>query len=118
MYELDVIKQSALAKKMGGPPIFNDGFLHKVTINPDSITLDIKILSRSNPLLQKDTFVRLLLHGIHSYRFESTDVSHTLMIIHDLDIRREKDRLRMLLESNTGELSEVLFEQIELVEKE
>ncbi len=114
MYEIDLIKNTKLAKQLGGPPIFIDGYLHRANINHHDLTLDIKILSQNNPLLNRDTLVQLKMIGIKRLHFDFLNIKNQLMIIHDLEIRKEGTGLHMILESNTGEISEVWFESIEL----
>ncbi|MFH5881494.1 hypothetical protein [Liberiplasma polymorphum] len=114
MYPLDVIKSTKLAKKLGGPPIFNDGYLQHVLINADTVILDIKILAQNNPLLNNDTQVKLHLKKIHSIRFNTDSSDAYIMIIHDIDVRKEGNLLHLILESSLGEISEFIFESIEL----
>ncbi len=116
MYQLDVIKTTKLAKKLGGPPIFHDGFLHSVTLDKNTMTLDIKLLSQSNPLLNTDTRVLLKLTNIIRFSLSSNTVKQALLVIHDLDIRKTNNHLHLILESTDGSLSEVEFETIELIE--
>lgn len=118
MYELDVIKTTRLAKKLGGPPIFHDGFLEAFYVDKKSMRLEIRILSQNNPVLTKDTKVSLTLHGIHYFEIISEEHDHALMVIHDLEIRKEGELLRLLLESNEGKISTVVFDTIELTEAE
>ena len=114
MYELDIIKSTSLAKKMGGPPIFNDGYLERVTLDSVQTVLEMVILSDHNPSLQKDTRVNLVLNGVHAFNIESEKVNHGLFVINDLDIRREGNGLIMRLESSRGEVSTFRFQTIEL----
>lgn len=114
MYEVDLIKSTKLAKKLGGPPIFNDGFLQKVTLSKEQVVFNIKILSQNNPLLSKDTDIYLKLYTIHKCHFSSDDTENGLLIIHNIDIRKEGEFLRLILESNRGEISEFVFDYIEL----
>ncbi len=117
MYAVELVKKTALAKKLGGPPVFHDGHLTRILIDADTVAIDIRILSKNNPRLRKDTPVRLRLGAVDSFRFECADVGDPLMVVHDLDIRKEDDdKLRMLLESARGEISEIVFETIELVD--
>lgn len=116
MYELDLIKSTKLAKKLGGPPIFHDGFLHRVTVDKDIMTLDVKLLSQSNPLLKSDTNVLLKLNNIKRFTMSSRSIKNALLVIHDLDIRKVNDHLHLILESTDGTISEVEFETIELIE--
>ncbi|MFP4078956.1 MAG: hypothetical protein ACLFUQ_07415 [Candidatus Izemoplasmataceae bacterium] len=114
MYELDVIKSTSLAKKMGGPPVFNDGYLKRITLDRSLTVLEMVILSDHNPSLKKDTVVNLVLHDVHAFNIESEKVDHGLFVINDLDIRREGTGLVMRLESSRGEMSTFHFESIEL----
>ncbi len=114
MYQLNVIKQTKLVKQLGGPPVFHDGFLRRVVIDGDTMVLDIRILASNNPLLTDDTMVALKLKGVTRTVIQAMDIGEHVMIIHDLDIRKEEDGLHMLLEANTGEVSEVWFASIEL----
>ncbi len=118
MYELDVIKRTQLAKKLGGPPIFHDGFLKKAVLTKESVSLSIEILSDNNPSLDKDTLVTLKLNNVKEIDFTSREHKDNLFIIHDLDIRREDDGLHLRLESARGDVSEFIFETIELSENE
>ncbi len=115
MYEIDLIKNTKLAKQLGGPPIFLDGYLHRVEMNHETLVLDIKILSQNNPRLSRDSLVQLKLVGLVRLQFDFPSIKNQLMIIHDLDIRKEDRQLHMILESNTGEINEVWFERIELM---
>ncbi len=114
MYQLNVIKQTKLVKQLGGPPVFHDGFLRRVLIDGDEMTLVIRILASNNPLLSADTMVALKLLGVTRTLINATDVGQHVMVIHDLDIRKENDGLHMVLESSSGEVSEVWFAAIEL----
>lgn len=116
MYALDVIKKTSLAKKLGGSPIFHDGYLKSIHIEPKAITLDIEILSSMNPLLSNDTLVKLKLNQIHAFNILSTHVSNHLLIIHDLDIRHEGDQLHLIIETNLKEIIEIYFESIDLTD--
>ncbi len=116
MYALDIIKTTALAKKMGGPPIFNDGYLERVTLDRERTVLEMVILSDHNPSLEKDTRVKLVLCDVHAFNIESAKVTHGLFVINDLDIRREDHGLVMRLESSRGEMSTFRFDSIELKE--
>ena len=116
MYALDVIKKTALAKKLGGPPIFHDGLLCEIRLKPNHMVMIIDILSASNPLLKNDTRVSLNMRNIKSYRLESDSVGKYLTVIHDLDIRKQDGLLRLLLETTQGDINEVLFESIELTD--
>ncbi|MFW5864812.1 MAG: hypothetical protein ACOCUE_02005 [Candidatus Izemoplasmataceae bacterium] len=116
MYALDVIKKTSLAKKLGGPPIFHDGYLKSIEIEPTRITLNIEILSQVNPLLSHDTLVTLRLKNIHAFNIVSSHVKDHLLIIHDLDIRNEGDRLHLMIESNLKEVIEIYFESIEFTD--
>lgn len=114
MYELDAIRSTSLARKMGGPPIFNDGYLKRVTLERERTILEMVILSDHNPSLKKDTRVNLVLNGVHAFNIESEKVNHGLFVINDLDIRREGNGLLMRLESSRGEMSTFRFDTIEL----
>jgi hypothetical protein len=116
MYALDVIKKTALAKKLGGPPIFHDGYLKRIHIEPSLITLDIEILKAVNPLLKDDTMVTLRLRTIHAFNIVSSHVKNHLVIIHDLDIRNEGDQLHLVIETNLKERIEIYFESIDLTD--
>ncbi len=116
MYQLDLIKTTKLAKKLGGPPIFHDGFLHRITVDKDTMTLDVKLLSQSNPLLNTDTRVFLKLNNIRHFSLNAKAIKNQLLIIHDLDIRKLNGHLHLILESTDGTISEVEFESIELIE--
>ena len=118
MYEIDVIKKTKLAKKLGGPPIFHDGFLKKAVFTKERVSLFIEILSDNNPSLNKDTLVTLQLNNVYEIDFTSREHKDNLFIIHDLDIRREDDGLHLRLESARGDVSEFVFESIELCENE
>lgn len=109
-----MIKQTALAKKLGGPPIFNDGYLHSISLNKDILIMDIKLLAQNNPLLTKDSRVLLKLYNVQSYHLTSTTHKEALAIIHNIDIRKEENYLRLRLESTLGDMNEVVFESIEL----
>ena len=114
MYPLDLVKTSKLAKKLGGPPIFHDGYLQKIIIEENNVILTIKILAQNNPLLNKDTQVTLHLKNVESIQFNAQSIKQTIMVIHDIDVRKENSHLRMILESSLGEKSEFIFESIEL----
>lgn len=114
MYELDLIKSTSLAKKMGGAPVFNDGYLKKVTLDRSVTILEMVILSDHNPSLEKDTEVKLVLNDVHAFKIESEKVNHGLFVINDLDIVRDGTGLLMRLESSRGEMSTFRFETIEL----
>ncbi|MFW5838523.1 MAG: hypothetical protein ACOCU1_01160 [Bacillota bacterium] len=114
MYQLDIIKQTALAKKLGGLPIFNDGFLHSISLNKDVLIMDIKLLAQNNPLLTSDSRVLLKLYNVISYNLTSTTHKEALAIIYNIDIRKEENHLRLLLESTLGDMNEIVFESIEL----
>lgn len=116
MYALDVIKKTSLAKKLGGPPIFHDGYLKSIHIEPKAVTLDIEILSSMNPLLTSDTVVKLKLNHIHAFNILSSHVTNHLLIIHDLDIRNEGSQLHLVIETNLKERIEIYFESIDLTD--
>lgn len=118
MYQIDVIKTTALAKKLGGLPIFHGGYLHALNVTAETLTLYLQLLSQNNPLLKNDTRVLLKLKGLHSFAFSSEPTPQALMMIHDLDIRKESDCLRLRLECTQGHIHEALFESIELTDDE
>lgn len=114
MYQLDVIKNSSLAKLLGGPPIFHDGFLKAVNITHQKMVLDIEILAQNNPLLDHDAMVRLELNNIQSFSLGSQDCEKHILTIHDLDIQKKPPYLHLKLESKEGYIYDCLFETIEL----
>ena len=116
MYQIDIIKKTELAKKLGGLPIFHDGFIRSINMDQEAITLDIKLLSLSNPLLSNDTHVLLKLINVTQVHFRMSPKKDVLTIIHDLDIRPSQGKLHLIIESTEGEISEVEFEKIELIE--
>lgn len=116
MYQIKSVEKTALAKKLGGVPVFHDGALQSVHIHKEAIYLGIEILSDNNPKLKKNTLVTLKLNQPKRFSFASKDIEEELFIIHDLDIRKESDLLQMRLESRDGTLSYVIFESIELSE--
>ncbi len=116
MYEIKTVEQTALAKKLGGVPVFHDGVLKCIHIDRDIAILDIEILSENNPRLQKNTVVKLKLHEIKSFDFSATDDGNGLFIIHDLDIRKETDGLHLRMESIDGTINFIRFEHIELTD--
>ncbi len=116
MHELEPIRTTALARRLGGLPTFHDGFLRKVVVEPEKVMLWIDILADNNERLKEDTRVRLTLHGVQSFELVSKEVEDNLFIIHDLDFKRETHQLRMRLESVRGAVSEFVFETIELNE--
>ncbi len=115
-YQLDVIKSTQLAKKLGGPPTFHDGFLKRVTLSREQAVLEVKILSDNNPRLDKDTTVALYLHGVKRFTLTSEEEKDSLFILHDLDVRRTDEGLHLRMESSGGDVSDVVFEHIELRE--
>ncbi len=117
MYELDVIKKTALAKQLGGPPVFHEGRLHAVHIDKDHMALDIMLLSQNNPLLNDDARVTLRLNNLQAFTLKTRRMVNSVFIIHDLDIRKEGEVLRLILESTQGDMNEIVFESIELVER-
>ena len=117
MYQVDVIKTTALAKKLGGLPIFHGGYLHALAVTADTLTLHLQLLSNNNPLLSADTKVLLKLKGLQSFAFSSEPTHHALMMIHDLDIRKEAATLRLRLECTQGNIHEAVFESIELTDE-
>ncbi|TVP95187.1 MAG: hypothetical protein EA374_04490 [Acholeplasmatales bacterium] len=117
MYQIDVIKTTALAKKLGGLPIFHGGYLHALTVTADTLTLHLQLLSHNNPLLANDTRVLLKLKGLRRFSFASEPTREALMMIHDLDIRKEEDVLHLRLECTQGNLHEAVFASIELTDE-
>ncbi|GEM_PF-797885 len=116
MYAIEEVKSTALAKQLGGPPVFHDGSLKKLLIEDNWAVLSIEILSDKNPRLKKNTLVNLHLIGISSFYFTSKRLKQGIITIHDLDIRREDNGLQMRLESIDGDISAIQFERIELYE--
>jgi len=114
MYALDVIKNSALAKQLGGPPIFHDGFLKHVSISNHQMVLEIEILAQNNPLLNHDAMVKLELNQLKSFYLGAKDCDAHILVIHDLDIQKEPPYLHLKLESKEGYIYEAVFETIEL----
>ncbi len=117
MYSLEEIKSTQLSKKLGGPPVFHDGKISRIVFEDRSIILSIEILSDRNPRLEKNTLVSLKLKNVERFTLASGNVKDGQLTIHDLDIRREDDGLHMRLETIEGEISDILFETIELYEK-
>ncbi len=118
MYQLDATKSTKLAKKLGGPPVFHDGFLRRIILERERAVLEIEILSDVNPRLEKDTVVNLILREVGAFAFEARDFSKERFVIHDLDFRREDEGIRLFLESARGEKGEITFQSIELKEVE
>ncbi len=116
MYQIKSVAQTALAKKLGGVPVFHDGTLQSIQIHPEAIYLGIEILSDNNPRLKKNTLVHLKLNQPHRFSFATKEIEKGLFTIHDLDIRKEAALLQMRLESIDGTTSYVVFESIELSE--
>ncbi len=115
MYAAMIIRESRLAKQMGGPPIFHDGFLKRVSIDERVMTLDIEILAQNNPLLEQDAMVRLELKDLQSLSLQAPECTNHIMVIHDLDIIRQDNQLLSLkLENKEGFVSEVVFAKLDI----
>ena len=114
MYAAMIIKESRLAKQLGGPPIFHDGFLKHVTIKDQIMTMDIEILALNNPLLEQDALVRLELKSLIAFTLQAPECDQHIMVIHDLDIIRQGDILCLKLESKEGLISEITFGQLDI----
>ncbi len=116
MYQIKSVAQTTLAKKLGGVPVFHDGKLKSISVQPESIYLGIEILSDNNERLKKNTLVHLKLNHPKSFSFATKEIESGLFTIHDLDVRKESDYLHLRLESIDGTISYVVFESIELSE--
>lgn len=116
MYQLDATKSTQLAKKLGGPPVFHDGFLRRIILEKERAVLEIEILSDVNPRLEKDTVVKLILFEVGAFSFAAKDFSKERFVIHDLEFRREDEGIRLCFESARGEKGEIVFQAIELEE--
>ncbi len=116
MYQLEAVKMTKLAKKLGGPPVFHEGTLEKISLSEPVAVLTMKILSRNNPSLEKDTVVHLTLRGVKAYALSASTVGNGLTTIHDLQVRREEAGLHLRIESARGEISSIRFEKIELTD--
>ena len=114
MYALEPLKATTLAKKLSGPPVFNDGYVKRMTLDKDETVLEMVILSERNPELTKDTYVKMKLKTLHSFTVMSESVANGLFIIDRFDIRNEGGTLHLKLESTRGETNVFRFESIEL----
>ncbi len=114
MYALEPLKATTLAKKLSGPPVFNDGYVKRITLDKDETVLEMVILSERNPELSKDTHVKMKLKKIHLFSVMSESVANGLFIIDHIDIRNEGGTLHLKLESTRGETNMFRFESIEL----
>ncbi len=118
MYAIEEVKTTALAKKLGGPPVFHDGTLKKVHIEANWMILTIEILSDHNPRLRKNTLVSLKLNQVYAFNVGASKVVDGNITIHDLEIRRENEGLHLKLETIEGDSSFVRFDSIELFEND
>ena len=114
MYALKPLESTSLAKKLSGPPVFNDGYVKRMTLDKKKSVLEMVILSDKNPELGRDTHVRMNLLNLHSFSVSSESVAGGLFIIKRFDIRNEGGSLTLKLESTRGETSVFNFETIEL----
>ncbi len=114
MYPVKTVQQTALAKKLGGVPVFHDGILKKIVIDEEAAILHIKILVDNNPRLKQNTVVQLKLNDVKAFDFKSETIDGGLFVIHDLDIRKEHEHLHLRMESIDGTVNFVQFTSIEL----
>ncbi len=114
MYPVKTVQQTALAKKLGGVPVFHDGVLKKLVIDESAAILHIKILADNNPRLTQNTVVQLKLNKVTAFDFKSETIENGLFVIHDLDIRKEDEGLHLRMESIDGTVNYILFNSIEL----
>jgi hypothetical protein len=102
MFPLKVIENTALVKHLGGPPVFLDSFVKQIKLWQDTAELDIELSHQSNPLIDQNMLVRLILKGIESFELIKTRPTQDVMILVDLDIKKSGERFYLRFETIEG----------------
>lgn len=116
-YDVQILKNTALMKRMGDVPVFYDGIVNAMHLEGDTITVDFTLKKMHNPRFAHDTDIRLICHGVKHFSLQKAHFNETLFYIHDFDIKRLDEGLWLRLETSEGLLQEITFTTIEMHEK-
>ncbi len=114
MFPIKLIENTALVRFLGGPPVFIESVMKRLEMVKQTMTLEIELKSRNNPLLDEDTLVRMVLKKVGPFTLHKSRPTDEVMIIHDLEIKKIGDGLRLRLESMDGLTQEINFEAIDI----
>lgn len=114
MFPIKLIENTALVRFLGGPPVFIESVLKRLEMVKHTMTLEIELKSHNNPLLDQDTLVRMVLKKVDQFSLQKARPTEEVMVIHDLDIKKVGDTLRLRLESIDGMQQEIVFETIDI----
>lgn len=114
MYPLKVIENTSLVKHLGGPPVFLDSFVKQIRLSHDAAELDIELSHQSNPLIDRNMLVRLVLHGVETFDLTKTRPTHDVMILVDLDIKKTGDRFQLRFETIEGLTQSFHFREFDM----
>lgn len=114
MFPVKLIENTALVRYLGGPPVFVESVLKRLEMIKQTMTLEIELKSHNNPLIDEDTLVRMVLKNVAQFSLQKARPTEEVMIIHDLEIKKIGDSLRLRLEALDGMQQEMMFEAIDI----